>query len=423
MEKKERLLSTGFLILWQSQLVSVIGDAVYAIALGFWVLAVTGSPAMMGTLMAVSTLPGILIAPFAGVLLDRTNKKALMIAMDIIRGVFIILLAVAAYTHVIQLWMVFAAGILLSACGAVFHPGILSAVPDIVPKSKIANANSAFSIVMTGANLIGNAAGGFLYQALGAPLLFLINGLSFLFSGASLTFARIPSVRRRSTPEFFRDMSDGFKYMWRQTGLRIILIIAALSNFFSFIALTLFVPFCNFTPGYGSGTYGVLMACFMGGAFIGYAFLSVLSIKPQDKMKLFVVASLITNVLIIAGFNQPYGGVLAVLLVIAGLGNAFVNVLLISTVQASTPSDMRGKVMSFMTTATGGLTPFAMALGGVLGGVLPIRLVITAAFILGFLSCIPAYFSKSFKEFITADGAATDDTTTDAAATDTVGEI
>ena len=355
MEKKERLLSPGFLILWQSQLVSVIGDAVYAIALGFWVLAVTGSTALMGTLMAVSTLPGVLIAPFAGVLLDRSNKKALMIAMDIIRGVFIVLLAVAAYTHNIQLWMVFAAGILLSVCGAVFHPGILSSVPDIVPKSKIANANSAFSIVMTGANLIGSAAGGFLYQALGAPLLFLINGLSFLFSGTSLILVpespASSGVRNAALSSV--TWLDGFKYMWRQTGLRIILIVAALSNFFSFIAITLFVPFCNFTPGFGSSTYGVLMACFMGGAFVGYAFLSVLTIKPQDKMKMFVIASLTTNLLIIAGFNQPsVASCWPHCWCIAGLGNAVVNVFLISTVQASTPSAMRGKVMSFMSTAT-----------------------------------------------------------------------
>jgi MFS family permease len=113
MEYKERLWTPSFLVLWQSQLVSMLGDAVYAIALGFWILKVTGSTVLMGTLMAVSTLPGILVSPFAGVLIDRANKKALMIAMDIIRGVFVTLLAVSAYAGIIQIWMVFAAGILL----------------------------------------------------------------------------------------------------------------------------------------------------------------------------------------------------------------------------------------------------------------------------------------------------------------------
>lgn len=75
MQNSKKLWNKDFLILWQGQLVSTAGDAVYSIALGFWVLAVTGSTAMMGTLMAASTLPGVLISPFAGVLIDRAHKK------------------------------------------------------------------------------------------------------------------------------------------------------------------------------------------------------------------------------------------------------------------------------------------------------------------------------------------------------------
>lgn len=406
MYKNEKLWTRSFLILWQSQLVSTVGDAVYSIALGFWVLQVTGSTALMGALMAASTLPGILISPFAGVLIDRSNKKLLMIAMDIIRGAAVIVLSAAAYTGLIQIWMVFAAGILLSAGGAVFSPGVSSSIPDLVPASKVTNANSTFAIVSTGANLIGNAAGGFLFQVLGAPLLFLINGVSFLISGASLPFIKIPNVKHDEKPQFFKDMVDGFRFMWRQRGLRIILFIAALTNFFSFIAITLLLPFCQYDPSLGSGKYGILMACFMGGSVVGFMALSMLSIKSKDKMRLFIIASIISNILLIAALNQPYFFLMAFLLVLAGTGNAIVNVLLISTVQSSTPQDMRGKVMSFMTTSTGGLTPIAMALGGVLGSVLPIRFVITAAFVLAFLITVPSYFSKSFKAYLTHDNTA-----------------
>ncbi len=67
-------------------MVSSLGDNFYAIALGFWVLEKTGSTGLMGTLMAVSTLPRVLISPFAGVWVDRTERRSLLIAMDIIRG-------------------------------------------------------------------------------------------------------------------------------------------------------------------------------------------------------------------------------------------------------------------------------------------------------------------------------------------------
>jgi MFS family permease len=403
MNKKEKLWTPSFLVLWQSQLVSTIGDAVYSIALGFWVLQVTGSTALMGALMAASTLPGILVAPFAGVWIDRTDKKRLLILTDLVRGACVVLLAAAAYAGQLEIWMVFAAGILLSAGGAVFSPGVSSSIPELVPPSKISNANSVFSVVSTGSGLIGNVAGGFLYQALGAPLLFLINGLSFLFSCASLPFVKIQSVRRVEKTHFFTDMSDGFKYMWQQRGLRLILIIAAFINFFFNIAVVLFLPLFEFDPALGSARYGVAMACYLGGMAFGFLVMSIISVKSKDKLWLMIAANITSNLLLILVFNQPYFALTVVMLALAGLTNAVVNVLLISAVQLSTPAEMRGKVMSFMNAICGGLTPIAMALGGVLGSFLPLRLVITSAFIVGSLTIVPIYFSKSFKSFLVKD--------------------
>ena len=75
-------------------MVSALGDTVYEIALGFWVLARTGSTALMGSLMAATALPRILVAPFAGVLVDRSDRRWLATTMDVIRGLFIVLAAV-----------------------------------------------------------------------------------------------------------------------------------------------------------------------------------------------------------------------------------------------------------------------------------------------------------------------------------------
>lgn len=401
--QQEKLWTPSFFILWQGQLVSTMGDAIYSIALGFWVLAATGSTALMGTLMAASTLPGVLVSPFAGVLIDRCNKKRLFILMDAIRGIITVLLAAAAYRGQIAIWMVFVVGIVLSICGAFFGPGIQSTVPDMVPKSKIANANSLFSIVSAGSNMIGSVAGGFLFQTLGAPVLFLFNGLSFLFSGASLPFVKIPKNIQKEELHFFQDMADGFRYMWHQTGLRMILIIAALSNFFSFIGIVLFLPLCQSTPSLGAGKYGVLMGSFMAGTMAGFLLFSIVSVKPKNKLKLFIAASIISNICIVIAINQPIFTIMVLFLIVAGFFNSAVNVLLISTVQASTEQEVRGKVMSFITMTTQGLTPFAMAIGGILGGIFPIRTVISAAFLTVLIIMIPAFFSKSFKKYLTAD--------------------
>ena len=117
--KKKRFLSLSLFLLLQGQFVSVMGDMIYEIALGFWVLALTGSPALMGILMATSLVPGIVLSPFAGVMVDRTNRKKLMIIMDLIRGIqyycgigsfngfFVDLDGVRGRNHSRNLWRIF----------------------------------------------------------------------------------------------------------------------------------------------------------------------------------------------------------------------------------------------------------------------------------------------------------------------------
>ena len=142
-------------------------------------------------------------------------------------------------------------------------------------------------------------------QTLGAPVLFLFNGLSFLFSGASLPFVKIPKNTRNEELHFFKDMAEGFRYMWHQTGLRIILIIAAMINFFSFIGIVLFMPLCQSTPSLGAGKYGVLMGTFMAGTMAGFLLFSIVSVKPKNKLRLFIAAGTISNLCIVIAINQP----------------------------------------------------------------------------------------------------------------------
>jgi Arabinose efflux permease len=401
--KNGKLWTRSFLILLQAQFVSSFGDAVYGIALGFWVLAVTGSTALMGTLMAASTLPGVLIASFAGTFIDRHNKKRLVVLMDFIRGVSVVLLAAAAYRGLIAIWMVFAAGILLSLCGAVFSPGVSSAIPDLVPKAKLTNANSAVSGAATGSNMIGSSAGGFLYQACGAPFLFLLNGVSFLFSGISLLFVTIPNSTAEVKQHFLKDMTDGFRFMWRFKGLRYILIMAGVINFFSFIGIVLLMPLFQKTAYLGAGRYGVAMACFMGGIMAGYVVSAIVHYPSRIKLALFIASMITVYALLIVAVNQRNFIFIPFLLIIAGFFNTIVNVMLIASTQAATPPEMRGKVMALMSMLSQGLTPLGQAFGGVLGGFFPIRLVISAAFLAGLVLCTPFYFFKAFRVFIRFD--------------------
>jgi DHA3 family macrolide efflux protein-like MFS transporter len=401
---RPRLWNASFYLLWQGQLVSALGDAVYAIALGFWVLNKTGSTAIMGTLMAASTLPRVAIAPFAGVLVDRADRKWMLVAMDAIRGLAVVLVGVAAFSGLVQVWMVLLAGIVIGIASAFFNPAVGSAIPDIVPRGSVVQANSAFALLQTGSGVLGNAAGGFLFQLLGAPLLFLANGISYLVAAAASLPIRVPKVRHEAGEfRFFRDLKTGLAFVWQYRGIRNMVLTAAALNFFAVIGITLFLPLFQRTTGLGSKGYGVVMAALTGGMFAGFLFTSAKKIAYRRRFAIFYACGLFSMAcaaVMPALLNVP---AMAGLAAAFGATNAVVNSFLSATLATAVPQNLRGKVFSFIGTIAGGLTPIAFAAAGGLAEVLPLRPLIAAAFVVTLFCFAPLALSRPTRRLIGYD--------------------
>ena len=404
--KREPLWTLNFLLLWQGQLVSILGDVVYAIALGFWVLAVTGSTALMGGLLAASTLPRILAAPIAGVIVDRGDRRMIMVWMDGARGAAVVAVAIAGFAGFLQVWMVFAAGIILGLCGSFFTPAVSSVIPDITSPSRVVQANSVFSMLQTGGSIIGNTAGGVLFQLFGAPLLFLFNGLSYLFSAGNLLFARFPRFHHaRQNAHFAADLKSGLSFVWKLRGLRALILIAAVINFFANMAFMLFLPFYQKNPALGPVKYGIAMALFTGGMFLGMALTALVKIRPARRYFLFQVCGISSFVCMMV---FPFLGsfpLAVTVLAVAGFANAVLNVFIMSVMQLAVPQTMRGKVFSLMGMVTQGLTPVAFALAGVLAEFIPLAPLMGGCFAITLFVGLPFMFLASFRRFINFDPA------------------
>ncbi|MCP4631864.1 MAG: MFS transporter [candidate division Zixibacteria bacterium] len=402
--QKEKLWNKNFFLLWQGLLVSAMGDVIYAIALGFWILAETGSTALMGTLMAASAAPRVIISPFAGVIVDRSDRKWLLVLMDFIRGVCVILVAVAAFTGFIEIWMVFTAGIITGVCGAFFSPAVSSSIPDIVSKSKVVKANSVFSMIHSLSGVVSNSAGGFLFQILGAPLMFLVNGISYIFSAITELFVKIPKVVRDTAPvTFLEDLKDGFRFAWTFRGLRYLMLVAAGLNFFATMGIILLLPLFQQYDHLGAGLYGIVMGVSTAGLFLGMLLTSLYNFKPESRFRILMLCNFVFTICLIIlplYLNVIY---MAGLMFIVGITNAIINVFVMSTAQVTVPQDKRGKVFALMGTMAGGLSPIAMAFGGVLAEFIPIRILISVSFIFMGIGFIPLLFSKSFKQFTNFD--------------------
>jgi MFS family permease len=396
-----KLWNLNFLLLWQGKLVSIMGDIAYEIALGFWILAVTGSTALMGTLMAATLLPRVIISPFAGVWVDRSNRKWLIVFMDLIRGVFVVLVGIAAITGIIQIWMVFVAGIILGICGAFFGTAVSSSIPDIVPKSKLVKANSAFALVSTGTSVVGNSASGFLYQLLGAPLMFLLNGISYIISGLTEIFVKIPRIRHQKEEfYFFEDMKSGFSFVWNYKGIKYMMFIATLLNFFAAMGIMLLLPLFQRTQHLGPGRYGVLMGAFAGGAFLGFILTSIVNIKSSNRFLVFFWCGIVFSAMLVVIPIYLYFPMMFALSVISGITNAILNALLSSILQLTVPQDKRGKVFGLLETVSQGLVPLSFAFGGVLAEFIPLQLLISACFVVTLFGFIPMAFMPDIIRFI-----------------------
>ncbi|MBI5680324.1 MAG: MFS transporter [Methanobacterium sp.] len=403
--EKKGFLSLSLFLLLQGQFVSVMGDMIYEIALGFWVLALTGSPALMGTLMATSLLPAVLLSPFAGVVVDRYNRKKLMIVMDAIRGITIILVAAVAFMGLLEIWMVFLAGIILGICGAFFSPAATSVIPQMVPKDKLTNANSLFGMAYTGADILGNSIGGILFALIGAPLMFLVNGISFIVSGASISFAQIPKSRESkiTLDDFKSDIRESFSFIYNLKGLFYILLIFSISSFLAHIAIVLLIPLFQFTPGLGAAKYGVTIASFTVGIFLGMIFLSIINVPSPKKAVVMFVSVTISNLCLVAFALITEFYLMVIMLFIAGISGSVVNVFVISSIQSIVPDNMMGKVMALVNTLIIALIPLAMIIGGVLAQFFPIRAIFMVCFLLGVLVFISLFFMPSVRKFINFD--------------------
>ncbi|UCF71570.1 MAG: MFS transporter [candidate division WOR-3 bacterium] len=403
-DTKPKLWNINFFLLWQGQLVSALGDVAYSIALGFWILAVTGSTALMGTLMAASSLPRVLISPFAGVVVDRSDRKWLLVTMDVIRGVFVVFIGIASYLRFIEIWMVFAAGMIIGACGAFFNPAVSSIIPDIVDKRKLVQANSVFNIIQTASGIMGSSAGGILFKVLGASFLFLFNGLSYIFSAFTEVFIKVPKIiHEKAKLHFFADMKDGLRFVWHFRGLRTLITIAGLINFFAVMGIMLILPLFHQEKHLGPVLYGIIMGFFTGGLFLGFLFTSLVEFKPERRFMVFSTCYLLMCGCMILLPVHLYFPLMAALVFLTGFVNAILNTFINTVMQLTTPQDKRGKVFGLLTSIAGGLMPVAFALGGVLAEFFSIRLLISASFTVVLLCYLPMLLSASFRRYVQFD--------------------
>ncbi len=226
-----------FIPIWSAQIFSLLGSGLVQFALVWWITQKTGSAVLLTTATLVGVLPDVLLAPFAGALVDRWNRRKVMIFADAIIALFTLSLAILFALDLVQVWHIFVV-IALRSVGGNFHwPAMQASTSLMVPEkhfSRIAGINQA---IRGSLNIVAPPLGALLMTLLKFHLVIGIDVLTAMIAITPLLFIRIPQPVRTDagqilTPRIlFKDMGEGFRYLKTWKGLLYLLLIAAMLNF------------------------------------------------------------------------------------------------------------------------------------------------------------------------------------------------
>jgi len=397
-EKKETasfsdvLRNRNFLALWLGQVISQIGDSFTFLALLITVNKLTGSTVSMGMMVISLTLPQLLFSFLAGVIVDRLDRKKIMIFSDLVRGLLV--LAFLAVHSAEQTYIFYVVGFLVSTVSVFFWPARTAMIPRIVEgEAKLLSANALSQTIRVAAMLIGPALAGFLIAWLGTSLAFVVDSVTYLASAIALmtitTCGETMDEARIGIRMMWQRFTEGFSYISRHStvlGMIVTLMVALLGVG---AIEVLFVPYLQREFGLGPEGLGFTQTAQGVGMLLG----SVLVGNLAERFGLTRIIAWSVALLGIAvaacGLVNQFIFVL-IALFIAGLGLAPLNAALSTLMQITVPDEKLGRVGSVMDTSMTLSYLISMGSAAFLADAFGMRAVFVASGIVTALSILPA---------------------------------
>jgi MFS family permease len=362
------LRSRNFRLYFGGQLVSLVGTWMQMVAMSWLVYRLTDSAAMLGYIGFLSQIPTFVLAPLAGVVADRWNRRSMMVVTQTLAMLQAFLLAFLVWSGAAAVWQIIPLSLLLGVINAFDAPVRQAFTVDLVDrKEDMVNAIAVSSIMFNGARLIGPTVAGLSIAVIGEAGCFFLNGVSFLAVIVALFMMRLapPKVRTRES-QLMQDLKEGASYTLRSIPIRILLLFLALMSVVSMPLQTL-MPVMTKQVLHGSAAMlGFLVGAAGVGSLIGGLYLAQRRDVLGLEKRIAFSAGLFGVAAVALGFTRSVWIALP-LAVVAGLGLMVQSGSSTTLVQILVEDDKRGRVMSFHTMAFMGMMPFGSLLGGVLG--------------------------------------------------------
>ncbi|MBK8167312.1 MAG: MFS transporter [bacterium] len=354
----------NFRIYYAGQTASMIGTWMRRTALGWVVYEMTGSRAMLGTVMGMALLPMFLLSPLAGTIADRVDKRRMVILTQLLAACSSALIALLLLTGWAQVWHLLALATLGGIAFAFEVPARQAFVSEIVGREHLLNAVALNSVLVNSSRVLGPAVAGLVMAAVGAGWCFLLDAASYLVVTGTLLALRLPPHRppaRRTS--HWQDLLEGFREAHRNDVVRTLLLLLCLMGVFGWACQTLMPAIAQDLLHLGEWEYGLLTAMFGVGAIAGALVVAARTASGTSRLQVFGgVWLLCVGALAVAASRHPVpmGAGLAV----AGFGAVMFMSTSNTLVQMSVEDGLRGRIMGIWSVGFGGALPAGSFLAG-----------------------------------------------------------
>jgi MFS family permease len=348
------------------QLISLIGTWLQVTAQSWVVWELTGSNAALGVVQMLSSLPLLILAPWAGVLADQIDRRRLLIVTQI--GAMSLALTLAGLTGfgIVQVWHIYVLALLLGIVTTLELPAQQAFLGDLAGMDEVRKAVNLNAMIIQVSRMLGPAVAGVMVARLGPAPAFLLNGLSFLAVIISLVVVRARQVRSHSkTSGALQQMHEALRFVRTQPRIQDMIVFSGISTFFILsIILSQLPAVADQVLGGDAETLGILMGASGAGALMSVIFIVPLA-QAQPRSGIVLAVAAIWAAIWLIAFSQMRTVIAAsISLFFGSLGAPVIFTTTLGLTQLMSPQDMRARVISLFTMVSFGMQPVAFLVVG-----------------------------------------------------------
>lgn len=377
----QKLFSRDFTLVVIGQIISLFGNAIIRFALPLYLLNLTGSSALYGTVTACAFIPAILLSPIGGIVADRVNKRNIMVILDFFTAAVILAFSLLMNGANLVVLLTITLMLLYGIAGA-YQPSVQASIPALVGQNRFMEANSVINTVSSFASLTGPVLGGILYSACGLKPVLLVCMVCFTLSAVMEIFIKIPFQKQDLKGGVWKtakaDFAESIRFIRRDKAVigKALLVVCGI-NLFLAAMIVVALPYLvtevlNLEASRANRLYGFAEgALAAGGLFGGIGaglFADRLKIHKSGNLVIACAACVFPMGVSLLLFSSGMVNYIVITLCCFGVMtfSAMFTVQMMSFMQRETPQNLIGKVIAVVLTVSMCAQPVGNALYGVL---------------------------------------------------------